>query len=360
MYKKHEYDLVVYIGRFQPFHNGHANTLKRASKIAKNVLVLIGSSTTARSIKNPFTYSERKQMIQDSVHILNFHIDGIRDYTYDDNQWITQVGTTVERYVKMTDAKKVGIIGHDKDHSSSYLNYFPQWDFIEEPPYADVSGNLIDATKIRELMFSGNIDFISGVVPDGVWSYITWGYNEEHPWIKSDTFASLKQEWDYVQEYKKAWAGSPYPPTFVTVDAVVVQSGHILLVERTGFPAKGLLALPGGFLDNHETIRAAVVRELREETGLKVPAKVLDGSIDAYEMFDAPDRSTRGRTITHAYRITLDSAQPLPRVKGQPGETKRVKWYSFAEVEGMEDKMMEDHYHIIKHMLRLPASQVRG
>ena len=65
----------------------------------------------------------------------------------------------------------------------------------------------------------------------------------------------------------------------MTVDAVVVQSGHILLVKRGDMPGKGLWALPGGFLNQEETMLDGAIRELKEETKIKVPVPVLKGSI---------------------------------------------------------------------------------
>ena len=61
-----KYDLMVYIGRFQPFHNGHVKTIERASKLARRVIVLVGSHKTARSVRNPFTSAERFEMIRRS------------------------------------------------------------------------------------------------------------------------------------------------------------------------------------------------------------------------------------------------------------------------------------------------------
>src|SRR5271165_1988494 len=61
---KKKKDLTVFVGRFSPFHNGHAEVLKRALETSKTVLVLVGSSGSARTTKNPFTFEERKKMIQ--------------------------------------------------------------------------------------------------------------------------------------------------------------------------------------------------------------------------------------------------------------------------------------------------------
>lgn len=357
MYQEKEYDLVVYIGRFQPFHIAHEETIRQASYLAKNVLVLVGSCNSPRTIKNPWTYEEREQMIRTNTHVINLGVEGIRDYMYDDNAWITEVGETVADFAEAVDASKIAIIGHDKDHTSFYLNYFPQWKFIPQKSYPD-HGESIDATKIRRLLFEGDVEFIKGVIPTPVYEYLVRGYNALS-FIKTPEFTELRNEWEFVKEYKASWAGAPYEPTFVTADPVVIQSGHVLLVQRGGYPGKGQWALPGGFVDPGEKVRNAAVRELREETKLKVPAKVLNGSIDAYEMFDAPNRSTRGRTITHAYRFNLDPTQSLPRVKGGDDAAK-AKWFSFAEFEEMESEMFEDHYYLIKAMMNLPASQVRG
>ena len=67
--------------------------------------------------------------------------------------------------------------------------------------------------------------------------------------VNTPIYDYLKQEHDYILGYRRAWEAAPYPPTFVTTDAVVVQSGHILLIQRKAAPGKGLWALPGGFLN---------------------------------------------------------------------------------------------------------------
>jgi bifunctional NMN adenylyltransferase/nudix hydrolase len=88
--------------------------------------------------------------------------------------------------------------------------------------------------------------------------------------------------------------------------------------------------------------------ELREETRLKVPAPVLRGSIRERRVFDAPHRSERGRTITHAYLIELAPAPELPKVKGGD-DARHAFWLPLAQLE--PERLFEDHYFIIQAML---------
>ena len=343
-----QYDLVVYIGRFQPFHNGHKATIDYASTLADNVLVLIGSANGPRTIRNPWTYDERKEAIAQSCPSLWF--DGLNDYSYNDNKWIQQVGEKVERIRQKVWAThafattgrkevKVAVIGHDKDHSSFYLNYFPQWEYVEMAAFPSKE-ETIDSTRIRQLMFSNQVSFTDGVIPG----------TQVRDFIKTKEFKDLQKEWNYVEKYKESWKGAPYAVNHVTVDAVVEQSGHILLIQRGGFPGYGLWAMPGGFLETTEKVKSGIVRELREETRLKVPAKVLLGSMTHLDFFDDVDRSTRGRTITFTALFQLDNAATLPKVKGR-SDALRADWFSLAEFEEMQGQMFEDHYSIIKNML---------
>jgi len=341
-----KYDLIIYIGRFQPFHNAHEYVVRAAQELADEVLILIGSSNVGRSIKNPFTGDERYFMILRALPDFDNSCGAIKfinDYTYDNNLWIEHVGEVVNEYAGPRMCQKIGVIGHDKDHSSFYLNSFPQWDYIPIGSYPE-KGNIIDATQIRRLLYTRNYHFIKGVISPNVYEWI------DKEFIYTDEYDGLVEEHNFVENYKKAWSVAPYPPVFVTVDSVVYQSGHVLLIQRGGFPGNGQWALPGGFIGPHETLEYASIRELREETRVKVPEKVLQGSIVASEVFDDPNRSTRGRTITHAYLYQLDDSESLPRVKGSD-DAMAAKWFSLAEINDMATEMYEEHWHIIKHML---------
>lgn len=144
-------------------------------------------------------------------------------------------------------------------------------------------------------------------------------------------------EEQYLENYKALWASSPFPPVFVTVDAVVISEGRVLLVKRKGHPGMGKWALPGGFINPDETLLAAVYRELEEETGLDIG----DLSMEKVEVFDNPYRSKRGRTITHAFYFYLERCAPV-KAGDDAGE---VRWVYLSELEDL----YEDHQEIIEY-----------
>ena len=68
-------------------------------------------------------------------------------------------------------------------------------------------------------------------------------------WVQLPFLEKLREEWAELVEEQAKWATAPYPPVFVTVDAVVRIAQQVLLIRRGHSPGKGLLALPGGFIE---------------------------------------------------------------------------------------------------------------
>jgi 8-oxo-dGTP diphosphatase len=99
---------------------------------------------------------------------------------------------------------------------------------------------------------------------------------------------------DALQEEARLGA---FPHPRLTVDAVAVRDGDVLLVRRGRPPFQGMWALPGGFVDRGERLEEAVLRELAEETG--VSGRLL-GLVGAYSR---PDRDPRGHTVSVVYAI---------------------------------------------------------
>lgn len=340
----------MFIGRFQPFHNGHKAVIDKALENADNVLVLVGSPDQPRSIRNPFTFEERAAMIADSFPFLDrmrLSIEPLPDQPYADDLWVASVQRLVNFMAMKVGATRIGLVGFSKDATSYYLKLFPTWGSVNAESstfhnWQTKQTEILGSTFLRELMFT---DPAGLVQCDHLMPTMTTCFLKS--FVSREPFRRLKHEYDHVKEYKASWAAAPYPPTFVCTDAVVVQSGHILLVERGAQPGKGLMALPGGFLGQDETLLDGCIRELREETRLKVPEPVLRGSLVSTRVFDDPNRSTRGRTITHAFLFHLSPQLELPKVKGSDDAAK-AKWVPLACVDPMQ--MFEDHYAIIQRM----------
>lgn len=342
------YDMVVFIGRFQIVHNAHKHIFEKACELANHkVLVIIGSADKPRTYKNPFTTAERKSMIEavtknSSVPVV---IDKVHDHMYNDEAWLKEIQTVVSEHASrpwVDKGMRIALIGHKKDASSFYLDMFPQWDFIDQDLIEP-----LDSTQIRDLYFNRrmNMNYIKGVVPAPTITFL-----EDFGKLKAEEYAQIIREKEFIDSYKKQYEHLPYAPTFNTADAVVVQSGHVLMIKRKAEPGKGLWALPGGFLNakTDRSLRDCMIRELREETGLKIPDKVIKGSITREKVFDAIDRSARGRTITTAFKVSLENTGKLPRVKGSD-DAEKAKWIPFAEVK--REECFEDHYEIIMDMI---------
>ncbi|MCU1002189.1 bifunctional nicotinamide-nucleotide adenylyltransferase/Nudix hydroxylase [Stenotrophomonas maltophilia] len=345
-----EFDYLVFIGRFEPFHNGHAAVARLALSRARKLIFLVGSADTPRSLRNPWTVAERAVMIQAALdgHTDRLLIRPLRDHLYNEAQWIASVQRQVAEALRNDGAAadaKVGLIGMDKDASSYYLREFPQWPLVDVQHTATLS-----ATELRRYLFeAGDVDFhgallmLRGNVPAPVYDMLE-AFRKSAP-----AYGQLVAEYRFIEQYKAAWKDAPYAPTFVTTDAVVVHSGHVLLVRRRSEPGKGLWALPGGFVGQEQSLLDSCLRELREETRLKIPLPVLKGSLKGQQVFDHPDRSQRGRTITHGFHFEFPAGE-LPPVRGGD-DADKARWIPVSEALDMGPQLFEDHLHILEYFL---------
>ena len=132
-----------------------------------------------------------------------------------------------------------------------------------------------------------------------------------------------------------------YPRPAVTADCIVMtreDDPKVLLIERGHEPFKGCWAFPGGFMNMDETTEQCAIRELEEETGLKIT------DIQQLGAYSKVDRDPRGRTITVAYLAFVD--KPLP-VKGQDDAAK-AQWFSVKNLP----KLAFDHEEIMRDALK--------
>lgn len=346
MNQKYQYGIVI--GRFQPFHVAHRELIKHSLSIAEKVIVVLGSARSASDVRNPFTPAMREEIIracfpEDSSRLI---FRAVRDYPYNDHVWTAEIQNIVAEIAEEEHAK-IAVVGFFKDRSSYYLNLFPQWNF-EEFYVSDKKLLNINATQIREKFFTETADWKEFLPAQAATALEVF--------TQTETFPHLQKEFAYLKKYKEdtRFVGVSFAPTFITTDAVVVQSGHVLVIRRGHQPGKNLLALPGGFLASGATLEDNAIKELKEETQIKVPAQVLRGSIKNSHAFDYPDRSNRGRTVTFAYYIELEPSlkDGLPRVKGGDDAAKAF-WLPLSALGEKEDEFFEDHLSIIRYFLGL-------
>lgn len=171
---------------------------------------------------------------------------------------------------------------------------------------------------------------------------------------RTDDFAEMVEEARYVDDYKRAWAVAPYSVTLVTVDTVIVHADpcgvpHVLLIRRGGVPGRGNYAVPGGFIEQDEYLLTSALRELREETGLVLSDADAIGRLKGRYVFDDPERSSRGRVITHGFHFEFP-AGPLPDVEGLD-DAVEARWVPVAELAQYHGRFFEDHGAILRHFL---------
>lgn len=334
------YDTAILIGRFQPVHSGHLALLREARARARRAIVIVGSAHQARTPKNPFTWQEREAMLRGALpaqDAARLTVLPVRDY-YDEPVWARAVREAVARHT--APGERIGLVGHFKDTSSGYLNAFPGWELIRMERQGSV-----DATAIRDAYFSAAPDALvpfAAHLPPATHALL-------EQFARTPAFAALRQEWQMLRDYRAAWAAAPYPPIFVTVDAVLRCQGHVLLIRRAQAPGKGLLAVPGGFLEPRDTLWQSCLRELAEETHCALPEAALRAALREVTVFDHPDRSQRGRTITHAHYFDLGDT-PFPTVRADD-DAAQVQWTPITELTGIEEAFFEDHFHMLDYFL---------
>lgn len=339
MATEHRADLAVVIGRFQPFHLGHLALLKHALHIAPRAALVLGSAGGPRMVKNPFTGQERIDAIQSSLSAEDrARVDFIpvRDY-YDEPRWAGAVKAAVAKL----SAGPVALVGFRKDDSSSYLGSFPEWREEALPRQAP-----IDGTPLRRLYFANTAKDLPGellaAVPPAIAEFLQSFRATPHYQRLAEELASLEQT-------REKYGSGP----FVTVDALVTQNDRLLLIQRGRAPGQGLWALPGGFLDGSERLLTAAIRELREETEITLTDAQLRAALRGVAVFDHPQRSQRGRTITHAHYFALPPATEAPPPVQGADDAQAAQWVPLASIPSMTAELFEDHYQIIDHFLKL-------
>lgn len=125
-----------------------------------------------------------------------------------------------------------------------------------------------------------------------------------------------------------------YKNPALTVDAIIVDDGNIVLVQRLNNPYKDYWALPGGFVEYGEKVEHAAIREVKEETGLNIKLNKLVG------VYSDANRDPRGHTVSVVYMASIVGGQ----LKSD-SDAKDVQYFEISELNKMD--LAFDHKQIL-------------
>lgn len=361
---------AIYIGRFQPPTQADFAVLRRMAARGAGGIVVLAGSHQAPSPRQPFDWPMVAALLAQGLTAEEracLSVLPLRDEDTD-SLWRAALQRTLAdldlwhddtRPVLVTSAEIAALHDIGKLAVALHAEHVPVAPDSAATKGASNAG-IVEATieaALRDLLFDADPDpqgcTAPATLPDAVAAAVPAPLHLPLThWMQTPAFAAIADEWRVLRGYREAWSVAPYPPIFVTVDTVVHCAGHVLLVERGQHPGKGLFAVPGGFLEPSETVFDAAVRELCEETGLTLDMAAVDAIYRGVAVFDRPDRSQRGRTVTHAHYFDLGD-EPLPQVEGAD-DALAAHWTPITDLAGHADRFLDDHYLILEHFLALP------
>jgi len=269
----------IYIGRFQPFHNGHLSVVKdmQDAKDLDEIIIGIGTAQIGHTRTNPFTADEREMMIKLSIqnkkpyHIIK--INDINDYP----KWVEFVESLAPKFdVVYSGNTIVKKLFEDKGYEVRQIHQRTE----------------LSATKVREnvIKYDDYLDVLARAqLPEGSINVIK-------------ELKGQQRLRNIVAEY-----GKPC----VAADVVCyIKNKGFLFIKRAKEPFKDMWALPGGHWEaGKETVRQSAARELGEET----ETEVKDHDLRLIGEYSAPGRDPRGHYVTIAYFAELDDANPVAK-----------------------------------------------
>ncbi len=335
-------DERIFVGRFQPPLNHEVEAIRKRVMAGDEVLVILDGDREAPALRVPFTSEQREQMIRGALgeDARRVRFARARERRYDDAAW--RMGL-LEGLAALGVHEAPTLFEVFSERFEERLHrVFPEAhiDLVQEP------AGCLQGHELRYQIFvDQRAEWIqdiqiSAFVRDWIYGFLSTEQAQE-----------ILKDGEYIRTYKKEWANTPYPPVFVTVDTVVRHGAEVLLIRRNGSPGKGRLALPGGFLDQHEWTLDGMLRELQEETQLSVDRSKLLEAVRASRVFDHPWRSVRGRTITNAFYLDLDSSVARPAVQASD-DAAQALWIKISELRNLEHEFFEDHLEIIEYFIR--------
>lgn len=272
---------AVYVGRFQPPHAAHVGSVVQALSRAERVLVLLGSANLARSVKNPWSASERAQMLRGALREAGADPRRVSfrplPDRFDTERWAADVRAVAAEVFGAVD---MALVGFEKDDSSAYLRWFPGWSRLAVP---EVPG--LNATDIRRAYFTGQA--LPDDVPEAVRTFLA-------QFALTPAFARLQVEWEAVEA---ARAALPKGVERFEERWLHLQGEQVWLNTRQGDIGRSLWELPGHFLPAGERPKR------QPDAVFDHPARSLVAPTTAYVYKAAPPSDTPAHAVALAYAL---------------------------------------------------------
>ena len=301
-------DPAVLIGRFQPPHRAHLALMREALAAAPELVIVLGSARSARTVRNPLSDAERTELIRtmlagEGLDPGRVRFQPVPDVYYNLPLWVDLVRQAVN-------SPRAALHGFEKDASSFYLRLFPQW--TAHPPGFQ-SG--LDATDVRGDMYEDRWDQVGQAVTPGVLDRL-------RAFAHTPSFRELQADREAIRLLA---AAGPVRSQAV----LLVSGGQMLLQARPSRPGLGLLSLPEA-----PTGKQAIGQVLSD-----VPA---DLTPLAGRMLDHPHRLPGLNWQTQVTLYRLPTA--LPPLAG-------AEWVSLDMVHSSPERFFADHAQGIRALL---------
>jgi bifunctional NMN adenylyltransferase/nudix hydrolase len=333
---------AVCAGRFLLPSDGHLALVRQALALAPHCTVAVRRAFLAPSPANPFPSQQRVQWLQDALtpeERARVEIVPLREH-WDEERLVRQVqaavGTQTGNVAWVTATPPVDA-----------LDLPPGWSYVA-PPGPDPDEALVP--WLHALYAADDPAPLLAQPPSALPAHAAAALAT---WTSGPSFSTIRDDWRQIAHERQQWSVAPYPVVLATVDAVVQAGGRVLLIRRGRSPGKGLWALPGGFLEPSEAVLHAAVRELVEETGLPVPMRDMRKALRGQHVFDHPDRSQRGRILTHTFHFDLGATTPPP-VQGAD-DAASAQWMPIEQLATIETQLHDDHFHMLDVFLGLTS-----
>jgi len=171
---------------------------------------------------------------------------------------------------------------------------------------------------------------------------LAWSLVESHTSVAMDNYRRSVDHIDKLaSKLSKGEAEVIRKTPTLTVDAIITRKTgngpEVLLVRRRNEPYKGMWALPGGFVEYGEKTSDAVIREVKEETGLSCSVS------DLVSVASDPKRDPRGHTVSVIYSMNIEEESGM--MAGD--DASELGWFPASDLPNMAF----DHEKIIRSAL---------